>query len=300
MSANERRGAIQSMTGYGRATHQTKFGSVVIELRSTNHRFLEIEARLPNGLAGFQSRVGDVLREHVRRGRVEASVTIQNNNHERRRVVFDEPLLDRYHEALVKLKSRFGVKEPVSLQQLLSLPQAFSVVEERLPAEELWEPIRKALKIAAQDLVRARRREGNKLLADLRKQLESIERHVRAIKARLPKALEQQRKQLKTQLRSLLGSKTQNSVAVLEQAASLLKDVDVNEELVRLESHLVYVRQTLAGKQLVGKRLDFIAQELMREANTTGAKVDDPQAAQHVVEIKGCIEKLREQVQNLE
>ncbi len=297
---SERRGAIQSMTGYGRAMRETAFGSITVELRSTNHRFLEIEARLPGGLAVFQARIGETLRQHLRRGRVEANVTIQTNNHERRRVVFDESLLDRYHEALLKLKNRFGVKGPISLEQLLSLPQAFSVTEERLPVDQLWEPIRQTLRSAAQDLVRARQRESNKLIVDLRKQLKSIEQHVRAIKARLPKALEQQRKRLKQQLQSLLGSKSQNSASVLEQAASLLKDVDVNEELVRLASHLTYVRQTLSGQQLVGKRLDFIAQELMREANTTGAKVDDPIAAQHVVEIKGCIEKIREQVQNLE
>lgn len=296
----ERRGAIQSMTGYGRGMRQTPFGSVTVELRSTNHRFLEIESRLPNGFAAFQSRIADSLREHVRRGRVEASVTIQNSNHERRRVVFDEALLDRYHEALLKLKGRFGLKAPVALEHLLALPQAFAVTEERLPVEQLWEPIRLALRAAAQDLVRARQREGSKLVADLRKQLQAIERHVRAVKTRLPKALEHQRKHLRQQLHALLGSKSVNSTSVLEQAVSLVKDVDVNEELVRLESHLTYVRQTLSGQEFVGKRLDFVAQELMREANTTGAKVDDPIAAQHVVEIKGCIEKIREQVQNLE
>ena len=296
----ERRGAVQSMTGYGRGMRRTPFGSVTVELRSTNHRFLEIEARLPSGLTSFQSRIGEVLREHVRRGRVEATVTIQNANHERRRVTFDESLLERYYESLLKLKGRFGLKGPITIEHLLALPQAFAVTEERQPVEQLWEPIRLALRAAAQDLVRARQREGNKLIADLRKQLQSIERRVRAIKARLPKALEQQRKRLKQQLHSLLGSRASNSSSVLEQAVSLVKDVDVNEELVRLESHLTYVRQTLAGQQLVGKRLDFVAQELMREANTTGAKVDDPLAAQYVVEIKGCIEKIREQVQNLE
>lgn len=294
------RAAIQSMTGYGRGVRQTPFGSVTVELKSTNHRFLEIEARLPNGMSSFQSRITDVLREHVRRGRIEASVSVHTANHERRRVVFDESLLDRYYDALLKLKGRYGVKGPVTLDQLLALPQAFAVTEEKLPVEQLWEPMRQAMRQAALDLVRSRQREGVKLIADLRRQLQAIERHVRAIKARLPKALQQQRKRLKQQLQSLLGSKSASSASVLEQAVSLVKDVDVNEELVRLESHLNYVRQTLAGEQLVGKRLDFVAQELMREANTTGAKVDDPQAAQQVVEIKGRIEKIREQVQNLE
>lgn len=288
------------MTGYGRATRQTAVGSVSVELRSTNHRFLEIEARLPNGLTALQARFAEVLREHLQRGRIEATVTIQSGTADRRRITFDEALLERYHRALVELKGRFGLKGAVTLDHLLALPQALAVTEERVPAERLWEPIQHTLRVAAQDLVQARRREGAQLVADVRRQLQAIERHVRAIKARLPKALEQQRRRLRQQLRALLGSRSSSSASVLEQAVALVKDVDVHEELVRLESHLAYVRQTLDSAQLVGKRLDFIAQELMREANTTGAKVDDPEAAQRVVEIKGCIEKIREQVQNLE
>lgn len=291
---------VSSMTGFGRAVRQTAIGGIAVELKSTNHRFLEIEARLPNGLSVLQSRVSEVLRSFVQRGRIEASISLQLAEHHRRRIAFDEKLLERYHRALVELKARFGLKGAVSLEHLLALPQAFSVVEERLPAEQLWEPLRQALILAAEDLVRSRRREGAKLIADLNKQLKAIDRHVRAIMGRLPKALAFQRKRLKQQLQTLLGPKASTSTSVLEQAVALVKDVDVNEELVRLESHLTYVQQTLRSGQPVGKRLDFIAQELMREANTTGAKVDDPVAAQHVVEIKGCIEKIREQVQNLE
>ena len=298
--AAARRGAIQSMTGYGRACRQAAGGQVAVELRSTNHRFLEIDARLPNGLTPLQGRVGEVLRQHLQRGRIEVTVTIQGALHQQRRIAFDEPLLGRYHQALLELKARFGLQGAVTLEHLLALPQAMVVTEERAPADQLWEPIRQALRPAAEDLVRSRRREGAKLVADLRNQVRAIERHVRAIKARLPKALEQQRRRLRQQLQSLLGSRASQSASVLEQAVALVKDVDVHEELVRLESHLAYVRQTLREASLVGKRLDFIAQELMREANTTGAKVDDPVAAQHVVEIKGCIEKIREQVQNLE
>ena len=298
--AADRRRTVQSMTGYGRAARQASVGNVTVELRSTNHRFLEIDARLPNGLAALQGRLADVLRQHLQRGRIEVAVTVQGADRNRRRIVFDEALLERYHHALLDLKARFGLKGAVTLEHLLALPQAVAVTEERVPAEQLWEPIRQTLQAAAQDLVRSRRREGAKLVADLRKQLQAIERHVRAIKARLPKALEQQRRRLRQQLQSLLGSKASGSASVLEQAVALVKDVDVHEELVRLESHLTYVRQTLGGAQLVGKRLDFIAQELMREANTTGAKVDDPMAAQHVVESKVCMKKMREQVQNLE
>ena len=295
-----RASGAQSMTGYGRATSEASFGNVTVELRSTNHRYLEVDPRLPNGLAGCESQLVELLRGHVRRGRVEVQVAVHTDRWHRHRVTFDEELVRRYHDALGELKGRFALKGPITLEHLLSLPQALSVTEERVPAERLWESVRQAARAAAQDLVRSRRREGAKLSADIRRQILEIERHVRAVKRRLPKALAQQRRRLRERLMELIGPGAAGSSSQIEQAAALAKDADVNEELVRLASHLAYVRQTLAQAQPIGKRLDFIAQELMREANTTGAKVNDPEAGQHVVEMKSCIEKIREQVQNLE
>ena len=293
-------GAIQSMTGYGRATKRTALGVVTVELRSTNHRYLEIDQRLPNGFTAVQGRLTELLQRQLRRGRVEVLVFIQSDHWDRRRVTFDEPLLQRYHEALVGLKSRFGLKGGVTLDHLLALPQAVAVTEERLPTERFWDPVREAAEAAVAALVRTRQREGARLVADLRRQIRDIERHVRAVTARLPKALAQQRRALRDRLQELLGPGAARSVSRLEEAVALVKEADIHEELVRLDSHLAHMRQTIAKGQLVGKQLDFIAQEIMRETNTTGAKVNDPQAARHVVEIKGCIEKIREQVQNLE
>ncbi len=295
------RGALQSMTGYGRAAKASAMGSITVELRSTNHRYLEIDHRLPNGLLGLQGRVAEVIRGGVRRGRVEVSVSIQSTQWGQRRVTFDDQLLQRYHAALLELKSRFGLKGPVTLEQLLALPQAIAISEDRVPVERLWEPFRRTVQEAVRELVQARRREGATLVVDIRRQLQTIEQCLRAVKQRLPKALEAQRRRLREQLRVLLGpAETAGAGARLEQAAALVKDVDVHEELVRLESHLTHVRQALTSGKPVGKQLDFIAQELMREANTLSAKVNDPTAVQHVVQIKGCIEKIREQVQNLE
>lgn len=291
---------IQSMTGYGRATRQTTVGSVTVEVRSTNHRYLEVEQRLPNGLVALEDRLAGVIRSMLRRGRIEVLVGVQWQHRDRRRVVFDEGLLQRYYEALVALQGRFGLSGRVTLDHLLALPQAVTVAEDRLPAEQLWAPIRHTAHAAVRELVLARRREGAKLVADLREQVRAIERHVRAVKRRLPQALKGYRRHLREQLQTLLGPGAAGSSAQLRQAVALVQDVDVHEELVRLDSHLAYIRQTLSTEQVVGKRLDFIAQELMREANTLGAKANDPQAAQHVVEIKGRIEKIREQVQNLE
>lgn len=295
-----RSSGIHSMTGYGRAARRTPIGTVTVELRSTNHRYLEIAAHLPNSLTVLEGRLAETIRSAIRRGRIETFLTVQFDHANLRRVAFDEPLLEGYHRALIELKGRFGLRGPVTLEHLLGLPQALTVAEERLPADDVWRAIRQVAQDAVRELVRSRTREGGTLAADLRRQLIAIERHVRAVTRRLPHALKEQRRRLRERLHELLGPGASGSATQLEQAAALIKDADVHEELVRLESHLAYMRSTLSSHQLVGKRLDFIAQELIREVNTLGAKVNDPRAVQHVVDIKGCIEKIREQVQNLE
>jgi len=288
------------MTGYGRAITQTAAGRITVELRSTNHRYLEIDQRLPSGLTSLQGPLTELVRRSVRRGRIEAAIAVQATHSDQWRVAFDEPLLQGYHDALVKLRGRFGLTGRVTLDHLLALPQALTVSEDRLQAKRLRAPILHTTQAALRELVRSRRREGARLAADVRRQLRAIDAHVRAVTRRLPKALDEQRRRLRGRLEELLGPGAGGSTSQLEQAVALTKEADIHEELVRLESHLGYMRQTLAGAYLVGKRLDFIAQELMREANTMGAKVNDARAAQHVVDVKGCIEKIREQVQNLE
>ena len=292
--------AIQSMTGYGRAARRTAAGSISVELRSTNHRYLDIEQRLPAGATTLQGRLAEVIRGSLRRGRIELTVALHGGPLDRRRVTFDEALLDRYYQALVALKARFGLKGPVTLDQLLALPQAVLVSDDRAPTDQLWEPIRRTVQGALAELVRARQREGARLVADLRRQMQLIARHARGVKAQLPKAVAAQQRHLRARLRELLGSQGSVPMSQLEGAVALVKEADIHEELVRLESHLTHMRQTLARSQLVGKTLDFIAQELMREANTIGAKANDAEAARHVVQLKGCIERIREQVQNLE
>ena len=294
------RSGAQSMTGFGRATTRTLQGSVTVEARSVNHRFLELDVRLPNGFSALHGRVTEAVRGQVRRGRVEVSVFVQTDQLDRRRVVFDERLLERYHAALQDLRRRFGLKAPVTLDHLLALPQAMAVQEERTPVEEWWGAIQRTLQAAVRALNTARQREGRQLAADLRSQIQAIQRHVASVKRRLPKALEQQRQQLKERVRALVGAATAKAMPRLEEVAALVKEVDIHEELVRIDHHLTHMRQTLAGSDPLGKQLDFIAQELTRETNTMGAKVNDALAARDVVGIKGCIEKIREQVQNLE
>lgn len=299
---NKFRGAkfIQSMTGYSRAAKRVANGSVTVELRSTNHRFLEISPRLSDGLADVEGQITQLLRDRLRRGRIEVTVTAHVAQPVVRRVLVDHTLVQAYHERLLELKGRFGFKGSLSLEQILALPRVVEVVEEQAPRQPIWPDARPALERALRELLSMRRAEGRRLAQDIHLQLRRIRTQLRAIKMRLPHNVAQQRQRLRERVKLVVGESAAASPAHLKEAVAVVRDTDIHEELVRLDSHLMHTEQALKADEPVGKKLDFIGQELMREANTMGAKANDPAIVRCVVEIKGAIEKIREQAQNLE
>ena len=288
------------MTGYSRATLHGPRGAVTVELRSTNHRFLEVSQHLAEGLAGLEGPLAQLLRAKLHRGRVEVSVAVRGTPATSRRVIVDEGLAKEYYDRLHHLKRRFRLKGDVTLEQLVGLPQLVRVSDEQAAGQVLWPAVRPAVGLALRQLIAMRRQEGQRLVRDLRRHAEAIRRHLKVIHRRLPASIAQQKQRLRERLKGLVEEHATVTGAHLREAVALLKDVDIHEELVRLDSHLTQLRQALSSGKPVGKKLDFIAQELMREANTIGAKANDAAIAQEVVEIKGAIEKIREQAQNLE
>ena len=290
--------SIRSMTGYSRLTKRLPRGTVTVELRSTNHRFLEISQRLPDGLLGFEGQVAELIRRHVRRGRIDVNVAALLPQHASRRIVLDHALLDAYHERLVELTRRYGLEGGVTLEQLLSLPHVVSVADDQVQRQTLWPQIRQTLQEAVRALLAMRRAEGARMARDIRAQAGAIRQALKAIRARLPKSAAQYKQRLRERLKLVVGEAL--APAQAQEALAVVREVDIQEELVRLESHLVHLEQTLRTEALVGKKLDFIAQELTREANTLGAKANDTGIVRAAIDIKGAIEKIREQAQNLE
>ena len=290
---------IQSMTGYSRAAKRLARGSVTAELRSTNHRFLEISQRLPDGLTGLEEQVAQLIRKQLHRGRLDVTVSLQVPRESTRRVVLDEALAQAYYEQLRALTHRLGLKEAVALEHVLALPSVVSVTDEPVARQTLWEDVRAVIELALRQLLGVRQAEGKRLVRDIRGQAAHMRRALKAIRARLPQSAAEQKRRLRQRLVEVAG-KPPGIAARVQEALAVIRDTDVNEELVRLDSHLAHLEQTLAGGVDVGKKLDFIAQELTREANTLGAKANDGIIARRVVELKGAIEKIREQAQNLE
>lgn len=292
---------MQSMTGYSRVSHRVGPATVTAELRSTNHRYFELSQRLPDGCSALEAQVTQLVRSHVQRGRVDVTVTVQAPAASSRCVVFDAALAQAYHATLTELKGRFGLKGGVSLDHFLALPRLIEVKDAADPRQG-WRPaMTSALEQAVHELVATRTREGRRLVQDLRAQAATIRRHLQAIRVRLPHSLAQQKRRLRERVASLAGVKTATAVQQrIQEALAIVKDVDIHEEMVRLDSHLVHLRQMLAGRKPIGKTVDFIAQEMTRETNTIGAKVNDAGIARFVIEIKEAVEKIREQAQNLE
>ena len=291
---------IQSMTGYSRAARRIPGGTITAELRSTNHRYLDIGQRLPEGLVGCEAQVSQLIRGCLRRGRVDLTVTAHLPQQTSRRVVVDEPLVAVYHARLLKLKTQLGLQGPVTLDHLLALPHVLSVTDDQAQRQTLWPEIRQTIEAALRKLLEARRREGRRLVNDIRSRASAIKVRTARIRARLRKSIAEQRRRLRQRLPALFGGKGSATAAQLQEAVAMLKDVDIHEELVRLTSHLTHLEQTPATQESVGKNLDFIAQELMRETNTIGSKANDAPIARAVIEMKGAIEQIREQAQNLE
>ena len=295
--------APSSMTGYSRVTTPAPHGTVTVELRSINHRFLELETRLPDGWSGCEAELTQAIKRSLRRGRVDVTVSLQRASVRARRHVIDATLAQACYESLLELKGRFGLKGAIALEHVLAHPRIFSVEEPRESREQhenAWRAAARALQQALQVLVKARQREGTRLAADIHAQARGIERHLSAIRRGLPGVMARQRRRLGERVKITLGRRAVIAPAQLREAVAILKDTDIHEELVRMDSHLTHLRQTLAQTGPAGKTLDFIAQELTRETNTLGAKANDAAIAKHVVEIKGAIERIREQGQNLE
>lgn len=291
---------LQSMTGYSRLTRHTPHGTVTVEVRSTNHRYLEVTQRLPEGCGDGEGQVTQLIRARLARGRVDVTVAVQARRRAARQVACDLALAKSYDAALRKLRARFKFNDPVTLDHLLAMPRLFDVVEDEGQRQAIWPSVRRAIDEAVAGLVAMRRREGERLLKDLRAQVARMRRALQTIRARLPQSIAQQKRRWQERVASLVGNGSASVTSKIQEALSTVKDVDIHEELVRLDSHLEQLQQLLRSEKPIGKTLDFLAQELMREANTMGAKANDAGIVRRVIELKGAIERIREQAQNLE
>ena len=291
---------IRSMTGYGKKDLTSKQGLITVEVRSVNHRFLEVAVRVPRSLAPLEEQIRKTVQKRCLRGRIDVSVTVHTNGGGFKTVQIDQALAKQYHSALQKLQKTLGLRGSVDISMLAGLRDIVSLADQPVHADFAAKAVLRVLGGALTDLERMRRREGQALATDLALHLESIRTAKSAVEKKAPGLAREAFDRMTARVQTLLQRELPDQGRLYQELAMFADRSDLSEELVRLESHMLQFHQTLASKESVGKTLEFILQEMGREVNTIGSKANDADIAALVVRMKAELEKLREQVQNVE
>ncbi|MGI6285381.1 YicC/YloC family endoribonuclease [Neomoorella humiferrea] len=291
---------LYSMTGYGRGEAKSDGLTVTVEIRSVNQRFLDVVVRLPRLYAALEEKIRQVIKNALSRGRVEVMISINEEFGEKRPLTVDMGLAMAYYNALKELAQKLALSADITAEKLLAFPEVVKIAEPQWDEAVLWPVVEEALTKALDELLAMRRAEGGRLKADLEKRLLYIRQQVEAIRERAPEVPREYAKRLRERIAELCGGIPLDPGRLEMEVALLAERADVTEEIVRLLSHLEQLALAMDGTEPAGRRLDFILQEMWREINTIGAKAGDLAISNLVVAVKGELEKMREQVQNLE
>ena len=291
---------IQSMTGFGRCQKTLGSRDITVEIKAVNHRYLEFSSRLPRNLGFIEDKLKAQVQSRIARGKVEVSVTVAEQKGSASRVTLNEGLALSYLEELRIFARKNGLTDDLTLSDFCRLPDLFTTRMAEVDEDALWRDISETADGALDSFIAMRRREGEKLSADLAAKLYNILTLVEAVERRSPETVEAYRQRLYKKLGELLADRQIDDSRVLTEAALFADKVAVDEETVRLRSHIDQFRHILTLEEPVGRKLDFLVQEMNREANTIGSKAQDAEMARIVVELKSEIEKVREQIQNIE
>jgi uncharacterized protein (TIGR00255 family) len=291
---------LRSMTGFGAAEATAPAGRYVAEARSVNHRFLEVLIRLPRDLAPLEDRVRGLVQGRILRGRAEIVIIRENYGKRARTVKVDVDLAKTFVTALYDLKQALELPGSADLAMVAGLPDMIKIEEQKEDLEESWAPIAEAVTRAVDRLVAMRETEGARLARDVAQRLDRLQERAAEVEARAPRVVQEYAARLSRRITELVGAVPVDEGRMATEVAMFAERADIAEELTRFRSHLVQMRETLEGNGAVGRTLEFIVQELGREANTMGSKANDLEISRAVIAIKGELESLREQIQNVE
>jgi uncharacterized protein (TIGR00255 family) len=289
-----------SMTGYGRAQRLIGGREISVEIKSVNHRFFEFSPRLPRAYAYLEEKLKALVYSRASRGKVDLSLAILTLEGQGASVEINAALAGSDLAAVRGLGEQLGVKDDLTLSSLARFGDIFAVKKAEDDEDAVWADVSLVASEALDAFMGMRAKEGEKLAADILGRLSAIEAHVAAVEELSPKAVEEYRLKLTAKITEVLEQKQLDEARILTEAAIFAEKTAVAEETVRLRSHIGQFRANLAGKEPAGRKLDFLVQELNREANTIGSKAQNIEVAKLVVEIKSEIEKIREQIQNIE
>ena len=291
---------IKSMTGFGRSEVLRDSRKFTVELKSVNHRYLDVNIRMPKKLNFFETAIRTLLKSYANRGKVDIFITCEDSSQAQVAVKYNPVLAGEYLRYLRQMAEEFGLEDDVRVSVLSRYPEVFTMEEQTEDEEELWNGLKEALESAFAQFVETRTAEGENLKKDILAKLDNLEEQVAFIEERSPQIVAEYRKKLEEKVHELLADTQIEDSRIAAEVILFADKICTDEEVVRLKSHIRHMRNTLEEKEGIGRKLDFIAQEMNREANTILSKANDLEVSNHAISLKTEIEKIREQIQNIE
>ena len=291
---------IKSMTGFGRAEVLDETHKFTIELKTVNHRYLDLSVRLPRQLGFFETCVRNYLKKYLLRGKVDVFVFYEDYSPQKVLLTYNQELAKQYLEYFNQMEKEFHVENDITLSTLAGLPEIFVMEQQTQDEDSLWKLLQTGLQQAVDSVIQARELEGGHLKEDILRKLDSMEEKMERIEARAPQLLTAYREKLEAKTAELLQDALIEESRIAAEVVLYADKICCDEETVRLKSHIKNMGQVLAEGESVGRKLDFIAQEMNREANTILSKANDLEISNIAIDLKTEIEKIREQIQNIE
>ncbi len=291
---------IKSMTGFGRCELSEGQRKIVVEMKSVNYRYLEAGIKMPKKLNVFEARMRDLLKKYAQRGKIDIFITYEDLTENKVNLKYNREIATEYMHVLDEMSQQFGLKNDITVSMLSRYPEVIAMEEAATDEEELWHFIERAISAACEQFVNARIIEGENLKKDLLDKLINMEELVTYIEARSPEMMQEYRAKLEAKVAELLGDTQIDESRIATELIIYADKICVDEETVRLRSHIAHARQCLSEDGGIGRKLDFIAQEMNREANTILSKANDIGISNRAIDLKTEIEKVREQIQNIE
>ena len=291
---------IKSMTGFGRCEVQKDSRKFTVELKSVNHRYLDVNIRMPKKLNFFETAIRTLLKSYANRGKVDIFITYEDLSQAQVSVKYNAALAAEYIKYLKQMEEEFGLENDVRVSTLSRYPEVFTMEEQSEDEEELWNGLKEALEGAFAQFVETRKTEGENLKKDILSKLDILSEQIGFIEEPSPNLVAEYRAKLEEKMKELLSDTQIEESRIAAEVILFADKICTDEEVVRLKSHISHMRSTLEEQDEIGRKLDFIAQEMNREANTILSKANDIEVSDCAISLKTEIEKIREQIQNIE
>lgn len=291
---------IKSMTGFGRCEVQKDSRKFTVEMKSVNHRYLDVNIRMPKKLNFFETAIRNLLKSYANRGKVDIFITYEDLSQAQVAVKYNAALAGEYLKYLKQMEEEFGLENDIRVSTLSRYPEVFTMEEQSEDEEELWNGLKEALEGAFTQFVQTRQTEGENLKRDILAKLDRLNELTAHIEERSPQIVSEYRAKLEEKMKELLADTQIEESRIAAEVILFADKICTDEEVVRLKSHISHMRNTLDEKDEIGRKLDFIAQEMNREANTILSKANDIEVSDYAISLKTEIEKIREQIQNIE